>query len=74
MQAWKSLRMARLTRNDLEREIDESISDGTSPSGLRSYSKSGIRAPYSSRSRDHSTEGARRGSGSRKKEKEESTL
>jgi hypothetical protein len=64
----------RLNPRDIEREIDESIADGQTTFGSRSSTKTRIRAPYSSRSRSHSTEGRRAGSGSREKTKEESTL
>ena len=64
----------RLNPRDIEREIDESIADGTTLTGSRSSTKTRIRPPYSSRDRNHATEGRRAGSGSREKTTEEDTL
>lgn len=64
----------KLNRNDIEREIDEAIADYSAPARQGSHTKAFIRPPYSSRYRDHATEGYRRGSGAGKKKEEESTL
>lgn len=46
----------RLNSRDIEREIDESIADGQTTTGLRSRTKVRVRAPYSSRDRSHASE------------------
>lgn len=63
--------MKRLNFREIEQELEESISDGETLTGSRSHTKIVVRAPYSSRRRNHATEGRRGGSGSWEKAEEE---
>jgi hypothetical protein len=64
----------RLNPREIDQEFEESIADGKTLTGSRTSSKTRVRPPYSSRDRDYSTEGRRRGSGAREKKEKESTL
>lgn len=66
--------MSRLTNNDIIREIEESIADGTSSERQGIGSAFRIRTPYTSRYRNNSAEGSSRSRRERKTNSQEGTL
>lgn len=66
--------MSKLNLYEIEREVDESIADGKALTGSRTSTKTRVRPPYSSRDRNYSTEGRRRGSGARPKDSQEDSV
>lgn len=66
--------MSRLSKNEIEQEIEDSVADGSALRGQSSYKKDRVRPPYSSRDRDHASKRNSSGMRSWKEKTQEGAL